>query len=146
MRGRVYPRSHSPKQDSGLFPDAKGQDEGKGYLSENLLSIACVFLLIIGGTMLAWFATTVAGAVASVALVICVPRKSIFKMLKDYVQTFTSFIVILRKIIDCVKVDEYACAQASYSILIFFTKRQHKIDFRGSMMYALVKYFPIVVK
>lgn len=37
---------------------------------KNLLPIIFVFLLIIGGTMLGWFAATVAGAVASIVLII----------------------------------------------------------------------------
>lgn len=44
---------------------------------KDLLPIVFVFLLIIGGTMLGWFAATVAGAVASVALIIYALAKRI---------------------------------------------------------------------
>ncbi len=67
---------------------------------KHLLPIVCVFLLIIGGTMLGWFAATVAGAVASVALVIYalikhIPLKTVLHCVWDAVMVNAGFFPII---------------------------------------------------
>jgi tripartite ATP-independent transporter DctM subunit len=67
---------------------------------KSLIPIVLVFLLIIGGTMLGWFAATVAGAVASVALIIYalirrVPVKTIVNCVFDAAVTNAGFFPII---------------------------------------------------
>lgn len=67
---------------------------------KHLLPIVFVLLLIIGGTMLGWFAATVAGAVASVALVIYalvkrVPIKDILHCIWDAAVVNAGFFPII---------------------------------------------------
>lgn len=67
---------------------------------KNLLPIIFVFLLIIGGTMLGWFAATVAGAVASLALIIYalvkkVPVKEVIRCLWDAAVVNAGFFPII---------------------------------------------------
>ncbi|MCD7768975.1 MAG: TRAP transporter large permease subunit [Oscillospiraceae bacterium] len=67
---------------------------------KHLLPIVCVFLLIIGGTMLGWFAATVAGAVASVALVVYalikhIPLKTVLHCVWDAVMVNAGFFPII---------------------------------------------------
>ena len=67
---------------------------------KHLLPIIFVLLLIIGGTMLGWFAATVAGAVASVALIIFafvkrVPVKEILRCIWDAAVVNAGFFPII---------------------------------------------------
>lgn len=67
---------------------------------KNLLPIVFVFLLIIGGTMLGWFAATVAGAVAALGLIIYalvkrVPGKEILHCVWDAAVVNAGFFPII---------------------------------------------------
>ena len=67
---------------------------------KHLLPIVFVLLLIIGGTMLGWFAATVAGAVASVALIIFalvkkVPVKDVLRCIWDAAVVNAGFFPII---------------------------------------------------
>lgn len=91
-----------------IFPDRipDSSSAPKVPLKEKLISligllpIVIVFLLIIGGTMLGWFAATVAGAVAAVALMIyalCkgVPPKEVMHCLWDAAVVNAGFFPII---------------------------------------------------
>ena len=67
---------------------------------KSLVPIIFVFLLIIGGTMLGWFAATVAGAVASVALIIYalvkrIPVKEVLRCMWDAAVVNAGFFPII---------------------------------------------------
>lgn len=88
----------------GKIPDsaqaAKVSAKEKLISLKNLIPIILVFLLIIGGTMLGWFAATVAGAVASVALILYalikrVPAKTILGCVFDAAVTNAGFFPII---------------------------------------------------
>ncbi len=91
-----------------IFPNKvpKTTDQPRIPMKEKLLAlrqlipIALVFLLIIGGTMLGWFAATVAGAVASIVLIIYAlirrtPVKKILGCVWDAAVVNAGFFVII---------------------------------------------------
>ncbi len=91
-----------------IFPNKvpKITDQPKVPMKEKVLAlrqlipIALVFLLIIGGTMLGWFAATVAGAVASVVLILYAlirrtPIKKILGCVWDAAVVNAGFFVII---------------------------------------------------
>ncbi len=95
----VYVRIRPDKvADTSVMPKVPLKE--KVVSLKNLLPIVFVFLLIIGGTMLGWFAATVAGAVASIALIIYavvkrIPLKTVLHCVWDAAVVNAGFFPII---------------------------------------------------